>query len=51
MAMVEYPCPECGSDGPHPVVETMTKPGDESPSYLVECSSSECAAEFELVPE
>ncbi len=47
---IDYPCPECGFDGPHPVLESCMRPGDESPTYLVECGDSACAVEFELGP-
>lgn len=38
---VEYPCPECGHDGPHPVVD------DSDGNQTVECVG--CYAEF-IVP-
>lgn len=39
--MKEYPCPECGHDGPHPVIGVDYWMNEE-----VECSA--CYAEFSI---
>lgn len=36
----DYPCPECGYDGPHVVVSRNP--------LVVECGDSECGVEFEI---
>lgn len=38
---IDYPCPTCGGDGPHTVIET----GDEA--VVVECNTDYCG-EFEI---
>lgn len=42
--VTDYACPECGYDGPHPVLNT----GEWPP--LVECGDTACAAEFTADP-
>jgi hypothetical protein len=42
---VEYPCPECGSDGPHVVVEHAAD--STGPFRRVECAETACC-EFEI---
>jgi hypothetical protein len=38
--LLDYPCPECGHDGPHPVTEGDTRCG------TAECG--DCVIEFEF---
>ena len=40
--MNDYPCPECGYDGPHALVTT------EGGVLVVECGNSACAVEFSV---
>lgn len=44
--MNDYPCPECGFDGPHTLVDTFTRSGREIETY--ECGR--CVVEFEVDP-
>lgn len=37
-----YGCPECGYDGPHFVMDETEN------TLIVECGSTDCAAEFEV---
>jgi len=45
MVVTDYPCDECGFEGPHPV-----RWDEELGQYVAECGNSECAVEFG-VPE
>jgi hypothetical protein len=38
----DYACPECGFDGPHPVLGY--EPDERK--YVIECGDAACAAEF-----
>lgn len=42
---MNYPCPECGYEGPHYILATQRCPGGKS---IVECGDSECGIEFEV---
>jgi len=44
--IVDYPCPDCGFDGPHMLVDTQTVHG-----LVVEvCECGKCYVEFRKLP-
>jgi phage-related protein len=43
--MTDYPCPECGYEGPHALLFGGADPTD---ADVYECGDSACACEFDV---